>query len=74
LIEMQSQRPAIAALQQRLYFQLTKDHMPKEHVGSADDQQMCLVKYAVGKVLLICIDDCWEAAHYVSWCFSMVVF
>jgi hypothetical protein len=55
-----SQKPAISAILQHLYFQLTKEHIPKDNSGSADHQQRCLIKCATGKNLLLVIDDCCE--------------
>jgi hypothetical protein len=58
-----SQKPAISALQQHLYFQLTKKQMPKDKSGSADDQQSCLMQCATGMNLLLVVDDCCKSTQ-----------
>jgi hypothetical protein len=54
-----SQQPKIEKLQQRLHFQLSGQHMPKDKQGSSDEQLQYLRMVFAKKNILIIMDDVW---------------
>jgi hypothetical protein len=52
----QSQKPDVLGLQRRLYFQLLKEHMPKNSEGSLSEQHAALTDALTGRTMLLAID------------------
>ena len=60
-----SQQPDLLELQRRLYQQLSleKEGMPTKSKESVEMQAAALKEAATGKVVLIVLDDIWDASH-----------
>ena len=57
-----SQKANVLLLQKRLFLHLTEQHLGQNL--SIDQQYKTLQKEAVGKNLLVVLDDCWHAEHF----------